>query len=140
MNKVELIGNFTKDPEVQHSQENQTPFVKFTLAVSRRFRQGGTDADFIQCTAFGKTADFIGKWFRKGSGAAVVGNLRTGNYTNKDGAKVYTCEVMVEEIEFAGRKPENTSPAHDEGNGTVAQDDGGFLEIPDGVDEELPFS
>lgn len=106
MNKAILMGRFTGDPEIRHSQgENSTCVAKFTLAVDRRHkREGDSTADFIRCVAFGKTAEFAQKYFHKGSKALVTGQIQTGSYTNKNGDKVYTTEVMVEEIEFAESK------------------------------------
>lgn len=106
MNKAILMGRFTGDPEIRHSQnENSTCIAKFTLAVDRRYkREGDPTADFIRCVAFGKTAEFAQKYFHKGSKALITGQIQTGSYTNKDGNKVYTTEVMVEEIEFAESK------------------------------------
>lgn len=144
MNKVILMGRLTRDPEVRYSQgENSLAIARFTLAVDRRFkRQGEQDADFISCVSFGKTAEFAEKYLKQGTKIAVTGRIQTGSYTNKEGQKVYTTEVVVEETEFAESKSasgesgyQNTSrPAPTEAIGD------GFMNIPDGIDEELPFN
>ena len=136
MNKVLLIGRLTKDPEVRYSQgENPTAIARFNLAVDRRGRkeEGQQAADFPSCVAFGKTAEFIEKYMSKGRRIAIEGRIQTGNYTNKDGAKVYTTDIMVEAVDFADSKPEGTT--------TEPQaDSDGFMNIPDNIDEELPFN
>ena len=103
MNKVILMGRLTRDPEVRYSQgENSLAIARYTLAVDRRFkRQGEQDADFIPCVAFGKSAEFAEKYLRQGIKIAVTGRIQTGSYTNREGQKVYTTEVIVEESEFA---------------------------------------
>ena len=140
MNKVILMGRLTRDPEVRYSAgENATAVARYTLAVDRRFkRDGESTADFIQCVAFGRSAEFAEKYFRQGIKIAITGRIQTGSYTNKDGQKVYTTDVVVEENEFAESKrsddnaPASSAPASmPEGNG--------FMNIPDGIDEELPF-
>lgn len=104
MNKIFLIGRITKDIELRYSTSNK-PYTKFTLAVNRKFkRDGESDADFISCTAFNKTADFINNYMRKGSQIAVVGNLQTGSYKNSEGRMVYTTDVIVSEVFFADSK------------------------------------
>ena len=132
MNKVILMGRLTRDPEVRYSQgDNAMAIARYTLAVDRRFsRNNGDDqqsADFIGCVAFGRAGEFAEKYLRKGTKIAVTGRIQTGSYTNRDGVKVYTTDVVVEEQEFAESK--NSS-----GN------DGGFAGNPDGIDEELPFN
>ena len=144
MNKVILMGRLTRDPEVRYSQgENSLAIARFTLAVDRRFkRQGEQEADFISCVSFGKTAEFAEKYLKQGTKIAVTGRIQTGSYTNKEGQRVYTTEVIVEETEFAESKSasgesgyQNTSrPAPTEAVGD------GFMNIPDGIDEELPFN
>lgn len=106
MNKVILMGRLTRDPEVRYSQgENQTVIVRYSLAVNRRFkREGDPEADFINCVAFGKQAEFAEKYLKKGTKMAITGRIQTGSYTNKDGVKVYTTDVIVEEQEFAKAK------------------------------------
>ena len=146
MNKVILMGRLTRDPEVRYSQgEQATAKARYTLAVDRRFRREGDQqtADFIGCVAFGRQGEFAEKYLRKGTKIAITGRIQTGSYTNKDGQKVYTTDVVVEEQEFAESK------AASEGNGgftpadrpspSVAAGDG-FMNIPDGIDEELPFN
>lgn len=137
MNKVILIGRLTKDPEVRYSQgDNAMATARFSAAVNRRFKntEGNYDADFINCVSFGKTAEFIEKYFHKGDMIALVGRIQTGSYTNKDGVKVYTTDVVVEEVEFAGSK---SNSGETQQNNTSR--DNGFVNIPDGVDEEMPF-
>lgn len=137
MNKVILLGRLTRDPEVRYSQgDNSTATARFSLAVNRKFKnaEGNYDADFINCVAFGKTAEFIEKYFHKGDMIALTGRIQTGSYTNKDGAKVYTTDVVVEEVEFAGGKSNNA-----EGQQNNTAKNNGFANIPDGIDEEMPF-
>ena len=151
MNKVILMGRLTGDPEVRYSQggENSMAIARYTLAVDRRFNrnQGGDNqqtADFIQCVAFGRSGEFAEKYFRKGIKIAVTGRIQTGSYTNKDGNTVYTTEVVVEDQEFAESK--NSSGAggdYSGGANTQAPASGavdGFMNVPDGIDEELPFN
>ena len=152
MNKVILMGRLTRDPEVRYSQgENSTAIARYTLAVDRRFRRnndGEQSADFIVCVAFGRSAEFAEKYFRQGLKIAVTGRIQTGSYTNRDGQKVYTTEVVVEDQEFAESKassdsyaashPRTSAPEASMPNpGTAAE---GFMNIPDGIDEELPFN
>ena len=148
MNKVILMGRLTRDPEVRYSQgENATAVARYSLAVDRRFRrEGEPTADFINCVAFGRAAEFAERYLRQGTRIVVCGRIQTGSYTNRDGVKVYTTDVVVEEQEFAESKaasgsaaPVNNyqaspapSPSSDIGDG--------FMNIPDGIDEELPFS
>lgn len=103
MNKVILLGNLTRDPEIRYSQgEKQIAVARFSLAVNRRFANDGeTNADFFNCTAFGKIAEFVEKYFRQGSRMSLVGRIENNNYTNKNGEKVYSVQIMVEEVEFA---------------------------------------
>lgn len=140
MNKVILVGRLTRDPEVRYTQgENQTAIARYTLAVDRRFkRDGEPTADFINCVVFGKSAEFAEKYFRQGLRVAISGRITTGNYTNKDGIKVYTTEVTVEEQEFAESKAE--SEANKTSNQHTAPSSDGFINVPDGVDESLPFN
>lgn len=141
MNKWIGTGRLTRDPEVRYSQgENSMAIAKFTLAVDRRFKkQGEQDADFINCVAFGKTAEFVEKYFSKGMKIIVEGRIQTGSYTNKEGNKVYTTDIAVEQVEFAeskrdGNTSNNARPAPSNAVGD------GFMNIPDGIDEELPFN
>lgn len=147
MNKVILMGRLTRDPEVRYSQgENATAIARYTLAVDRRFNRNNDEqsADFINCVAFGRNGEFAEKYLRKGTKIAAVGRIQTGSYTNKDGVRVYTTEVVIEEQEFAESK--NNSSAGNGGftggNSAPAMQDAGdgFMNIPDGIDEELPFN
>lgn len=151
MNKVILMGRLTRDPEVRYSQgENATAVARYTLAVDRRFSRNNANgdqqtADFIQCVAFGRTGEFAERYFRKGLKVVVTGRIQTGSYTNRDGQKVYTTDVVVEDQEFAESK--NASQQNNNGGGYVPaerpspMDAGdGFMNIPDGIDEELPFN
>lgn len=143
MNKVILMGRLTRDPEVRYSQgEKVSAIARFSLAIDRKYKQEGQpSADFISCLALGKNGEFAEKYLRKGIKIAVVGSWQTGSYTNKDGNKVYTNECLIESCEFAESKA-----ASDGGNGgnagqtpNFAANDG-FMNIPDGIDEELPFN
>lgn len=152
MNKVVLVGRLTRNPEVRYSQgEKPTAVARYTLAVDRRIkREGSPTADFIPCVVIGKSAEFAEKYFRQGMRVAISGNIQTGSYTNKDGVKVYTTEVYVEEQEFAESRSEHSSgsaPAQSQNaptqTATPAQsaDANGFMNIPDGIDDEdLPFN
>ena len=139
MNKVILMGRLTRDPEVRQSQgEQATAIARYTVAVDRRFRRDGDSqtADFIGCVAFGRQAEFAEKYLRKGTKIALTGRIQTGSYTNRDGQKVYTTDVVVEEQEFAESKAAGQTTQQ---NPTPVSKDG-FMEIPDGLEEELPFS
>lgn len=144
MNKVVLMGRLTRDPDVRYSQgETPMAIARYTLAVDRRFRRDGNDqsADFISCVSFGKTAEFAEKYFHKGTKICVCGRIQTGSYTNKDGQKVYTTEVVVEEQEFAESKNANgESDFASAPSAPSAPAGDGFINIPDGIDEELPFN
>lgn len=146
MNKVILMGRLTRNPEVKYSSgENALAIARYTLAVDRRFkRDGEATADFISCVAFGKPAEFAEKYFRQGIRIVVSGRIQTGSYTNKEGQKVYTTEVVVEEQEFAESKAtsgNNASSSNGEqGNHQQPPNSDGFMNIPDGIDEELPFN
>ena len=151
MNKVILMGRLTRDPDVRYTAgDNPTAIGRYTLAVDRRYkREGEATADFINCVAFGKQGEFAEKYFRQGTKVLVTGRIQTGSYTNRDGVKVYTTDVVVEEQEFAeskavsdshiGRAPAG-APAHSEAPSPSAASADGFMNIPDGIDEELPFS
>ncbi|MDD6169333.1 MAG: single-stranded DNA-binding protein [Lachnospiraceae bacterium] len=152
MNKVILMGRLTRDPEVRYTQgDNQMAIARYTLAVDRRFNRSGDEntADFIPCVAFGKSGEFAERYFRKGTKVVVTGRIQTGSYTNKDGVKVYTTDVVVEDQEFAESKNSNNNSGDNYGNNfgggnnqsaaPMAADDG-FMNIPDGIDEELPFN
>ena len=148
MNKVVLMGRLTRDPEVRYSQgENALAIARYTLAVDRRFRRnndGEQTADFIGCVAFGRSAEFAEKYFRQGLKVIVTGRIQTGSYTNKEGQKVYTTDVVVEDQEFAESK--NASSANTQSYQAApapapsADAGDGFMNIPDGIDEELPFN
>lgn len=143
MNKVILIGRLTRDPEVRYSEGNERMCIaRYTLAVDRRIKQEGQqNADFIGCVAFGKNAEFAEKYLRQGTKIAVTGRIQTGSYTNREGRKIYTTDVVIEEQEFseskaaaAGSQNRQQEPQRPE------IDENGFMSIPDGADEELPFS
>ncbi len=139
MNKVVLMGRLTRDPEVRYGGANNSAVARFSLAVDRRYKREGEEqtADFISCVSFGKTAEFIEKYAKKGTKFAIDGRIQTGSYTNKDGQKVYTTDVVCENVEFAESKG-----SHSEGTGNSEESDlgDGFMNIPDGIDEELPFN
>ena len=140
MNKVILMGRLTRDAEVRYSQgDNSLAIARFSLAVDRRRKKDGEEqtADFISCVAFGKTGEFLEKFGHKGTKFVIEGRIQTGSYTNKDGQKVYTTDVVVENAEFAESKSAasgNAAPAPSQAAGD------GFMNIPDGLDEELPFN
>lgn len=148
MNKVILMGRLTREPEVRYSQgESSMAIARFTLACDRRFkRDAGNEqsADFISCVAFGKTAEFCERYAHQGTKLIVEGRIQTGSYTNKEGNKVYTTEVVVESTEFAESKGSNggdtsyTPSSRPEPNSAIGD---GFMNIPDGVEDEgLPFN
>ena len=144
MNKVILVGRLTRDPEVRYGGANNTAVARFSLAVDRRFkRDNEPNADFINCVAVGKSAEFIEKYFKKGVKVSICGHIQTGSYTNKDGQKVYTTDVFVEEQEFAesrnASQQNNNVQAGPSPYGNMPTDSDGFMHIPDGIDEELPF-
>ena len=145
MNKVVLMGRLTRDPEVRYSQgENALAIARYTLAVDRRFKRDGEQtADFINCVVFGKSAEFTERYFRQGMRVVVCGRIQTGSYTNKDGVKVYTTEVVVENQEFAESKNAQGNGGYANAGQSAAPApmpaDDGFMNIPDGI-EELPFS
>ncbi len=171
MNKVILMGRLTRDPDVRYTQGDNTMCVaRYTLAVDRRFNRrdnnDGGNADFISCVAFGKSGEFAERYLHKGTKIAVTGRLQTGSYTNKDGQKVYTTDVVIEDQEFAESKNAagangsfgggngsyngggNNSYGYGGGNNSFGGDRGrqpeatvdGFMNIPEGIDEELPFT
>jgi len=140
MNRVILMGRLTKDPDVRYSQgNNPMAIARYTLAVERKFkRDGEANADFINCIAFGKNGEFAEKYLHKGIKIAVVGRIQTGSYTNKDGVKVYTTDVVVEEHEFAESK--NTNQQNEQSNRPQpSNSDDDFMQIPDNM-EDLPFN
>jgi single-strand DNA-binding protein len=155
MNRVILMGRLTRDPDIRYSQgEQATAIAKYTLAVDRRFKRANDTqtADFISCTAFGRSAEFAEKYLRKGMKIAVTGRIQTGSYTNREGVKVYTTDVIVEDHEFVESKaaseqyaasmPQQSfggpAPAAAPSPADAVGD--GFMNIPDGIDEELPFN
>lgn len=148
MNKVVLVGRLTRDPEVRYSQgDSATAVARYTVAVDRRFkRDGEPTADFIPCVVFGRSAEFAEKYFRQGMRISVSGRIQTGSYTNKDGVRVYTTEVIVEDQEFAESK--NAASGNSDGGYRAAERPApssaigdGFMNIPDGVEDEgLPFN
>lgn len=162
MNKVILMGRLTRDPEVRYSQgATQTAVARFSIAVDRRFkREGEPEADFFNCTAFGKQAEFIERYLHKGIKIVLSGRVQNDNYTNKDGQMVYSVRIMVDEIEFAESKNASGGNSYGgnaggfNGNGGGFNNGGyqgggapapsgagdGFMNIPDGIDEELPFN
>ena len=143
MNKVILMGRLTRDPEVRYGAgENSTAVARYTLAVDRRFkRDGEQNADFIGCVAFGRNAEFAEKYLRQGTKIVLTGRIQTGSYTNRDGQKVYTTDIVVEEQEFAESK--SAAGNGDQGNyirpSSSASDVDGFMNIPDGINDRLPF-
>ena len=145
MNKVILVGRLTRDPEVRYGSANNTAVARFTLAVDRRFkRDSEPNADFINCVAMGKSAEFIEKYFQKGIKVSICGHIQTGSYTNKDGQKVYTTDVFVEEQEFAesrnASQQNNNVQANHSPYGAMPNNSDGFMHIPDELDDELPFA
>ena len=136
------MGRLTKEPDIRYGGANNTAVARITLAVDRRFKQEGQPtADFINCLAFGKRAEFLEKYCQKGTKLVVEGSWQTGSYTNKDGQKIYTNECLIENCEFAESK--NASGNNNGGGnaGPVQNNSGGdFMHIPDGIDEELPFN
>jgi len=161
VNKVILMGRLTRDPEVRYTNgDNQMCIARYTLAVDRRFNRGNDNdsADFIHCVAFGKAGEFVERYLKKGTKIAVTGRIQTGSYTNRDGAKVYTTEVVVEDQEFAESRnassgssaPSSAAPSQTAARSNERQKTGkqeykqetmdGFMNIPDGIDEELPFT
>ena len=145
MNKVILMGRLTRDAEVRYSQgDSSTAVARFSLAVDRRFKRDGDDqtADFINCVAFGRTGEFMERFGRKGTKFLVEGRIQTGSYTNRDGQKVYPTDVVVEQVEFAESKASGDNSGYvpaDRPSPSGAAGDG-FMNIPDGIDEELPFN
>ena len=147
MNKVILMGRLTRDAEIRYSQgESSTAIARFSLAVDRRFRRDNDEqtADFINCVAFNKTAEFLERFGRKGTKFVLEGRIQTGSYPNKDGQRVYTTDVVVENIEFAESKNSNGGDGYSGAGASAPSPSGaagdGFMNIPDGIDEELPFN
>lgn len=143
MNKVILMGRLSRDPDVRYTQgEEPMAIARFTLAVDRRGRRrdGEASVDFPSCVCFGRTAEFIEKYAHQGTKLVVTGRIQTGSYTNRDGQKVYTTEVVVEEAEFAESKAAADRNAQQTPPPSPDTGDDGFMNIPDGIEEELPFS
>ena len=140
MNRISLSGRLVREPEVRYSQGNNSMAIaKFTLAVDRKFKKDGEqNADFINCTAFGKVAEVIEKYVTKGTKIIVEGRWQTGSYKNKDGVTVYTNDCMVESIEFCESK--SSSNQNNQPSNNAAQNSDGFISIPNGIEDELPFS
>jgi single-strand DNA-binding protein len=148
MNKVILMGRLTRDPEIRYANnENNTCIANYTLAVDRGFKRQGDEqtADFIRCVAMGKGGEFAEKYLHQGTKIVVEGRIQTGSYTNKDGQKIFTTEVWVESQEFAESKAASAQNGHQNASAptrpNVAQNDSdGFMNIPDAIEEELPFA
>lgn len=142
MNCTQLVGRLTRDPEIKYSQgETSLCIASFSIAVDRRFkRDGEPTADFINCKAFGKQGEFVEKYFQKGKRIGVVGRIQTGSYTNKDGNKVYYTEVICDQVEFVDNKGDSGNGGGQTQQTAPQTDKDGFTNIPDGIDEELPFA
>ena len=156
MNKVILMGSLTRDPEVRYTAgDSSTAVARYTLAVDRRFRrEGERNTDFVGCVSFGKSAEFAEKYLRQGTKIVITGRIQTGSYTDREGRKVYTTDVVVEDQEFAESKttqdnrqsnpgagrPQGGEGAHADRRPQPSVGPDGFMNIPDGIDEELPFS
>lgn len=146
MNKVILMGRLTRDPESRYTQANSSQesmcVARYTLAVDRKGSrsEGQQSADFISCVAFGRAGEFAEKYFRKGTKVTISGRIQTGSYTNRDGQRVYTTDVVIEEQEFAESKGNASGSSQQEQSSLYPTDGDGFMNIPDGIDEELPFN
>jgi single-strand DNA-binding protein len=147
MNKVILMGRLTRDPDVRYSSgDNASAVARYTLAVDRRFKRNGEEqaADFINCVAFGKSGEFAEKYLRKGTKVAITGRIQTGSYTNKEGQKVYTTDVVVEDQEFAESKNaagggESLGQGYAPAPSQPETPDDGFMNLPEELDDNLPF-
>ncbi len=145
MNRVILMGRLTRDTSITYAQKENQAIGRFTLAVDRRLAKSADPnvqtADFISCVTFGKQAEFVEKYLRQGTKVALEGRIQTGSYTNKDGQKVYTTDVVVDNIEFAESK-NSQGDGNGQHNGRPMPDgsDTVFMNVPDGIDEELPFA
>lgn len=136
MNSCQLVGRMVADPEIKFAN-NGNQFAKFRIAVDRRGKtENGPTADFIPCTAFGKQAEFLDKYFKKGQRIGLTGHIQTGSYDDRDGKKVYTMELIVDSLEFV----ESKQSQNEQSKQAAPKADDGFMNIPDGIDEELPFS
>lgn len=132
MNRVILMGRLTRDPDIMYTQKDNSVIARFTLAVDRRIKaEGQASADFISCVSFGKQAEFCEKYLRQGTKIACEGRLQIGSYTNKEGQKIYTTDVILDGVEFAESKKSQEKPK---------SEDTGFINIPEGIDDELPFA
>ena len=146
MNKVILLGRLARDPETRYGGANDSMAVcRYTLAVDKKFKKDGeATADFINCISFGKIAEFAEKYFTKGLRVAVSGRIQTGSYTNRDGKKIYTTDVVVEEHEIAQSRSEASNQQESNLQPEISpygeDKDNGFMNVPDGIDDELPFS
>lgn len=141
MNKVILMGRVVRDPDVRYSNgtNGSTAVARYTLAIDRKFKQDGQpSADFINCVAFGKLGEFAEKYLKQGIKIAATGRIQTGSYTNKDGQKVYTTDVVVEEQEFCESKSSNQQSQNNDR--PQPSQDNSWMSIPDGVDDGLPFN
>lgn len=137
MNKIILMGRLTRDPEVRYSDDNKA-VGRFALAVDRKFkRDGGPTADFFNCTAFGKTAEFVEKYLKKGTKILLTGSIQNDNYTNGHGEQVYAMQVIVDEMEFAESKNAQGSGTNEPAQTQTTS--GGVMNLPDGIDDEMPF-
>ena len=138
MNKVILMGRLTRDPEIRYSQVNNIPIANYTLAVDRPNHNSsdGQTADFLRCISFQKSAEFAERYLRKGIKIVITGRIQTGSYTNRDGQKVYTTDIVVENQEFAESK-RSAAPAPESSPSPYS---GGYMNIPDGIDDGLPFN
>lgn len=137
MNKVLLVGRFTKDPEIKYANSGLT-IASFNVAVDRKYKkEGEQSADFISCKAFGKTAEFIEKYFHKGMKIGIEGRIQTGSYQKDDGTKIYTTDVVCDGVEFVESKSSDGSAPKSKQEEQQADD---FVNVPDGIDEELPFN
>lgn len=139
MNRIILMGRLTRDPEVRYGGEKNTAVARYAIAVDRRFKQEGQpDADFFNVVSFGKQGEFVEKYLHKGTKIVLEGELRNNNYTNKDGQMVYSNEIVTNNVEFAESKNAQANQQAPEQPNTSAGD--GFMNIPNGIDEELPFN
>ena len=141
MNKWCGVGRLSKDVELRHSQDGKTAIARTNIAVDRKIKKDGDpEADFFNLIAFGKTAEFLDKYFRKGSRVAIVGRVENDNYTDKDGRKVYGTRIIAEECEFCESKGESSTDAKKVENKANNEVKEGFMNVPNGIEEELPFN
>lgn len=142
MNKLLMMGRLTKDPEIRYTEgQNRTCIASMSIAVDRRFkRDGDPDADFFDCTAFGKTGEFAEKFLKKGTKVVIEGRLQNDNYTNKDGQKVYRTRIYIEAIEFAESKNNSNGTNGQQGGNPAPTGYDGFMNVPSGMEDELPFA